>query len=341
MAAYSQDDMEKRLVRYSDLQACTNAFIDARTPGSNKKENFCLIGPGVSEQPGQHVHVKIPHGFNIGGARQPKGCTNSQHSHDTAEVFIVHSGKWAFRWGHDAKDGEVILTAGDVISIPERVFRGFENVGEDDQAFLFAILGGDDPGHVTWAPYVFEAAQGHGLFLMEDGRLVDTSLGETIPEGLALQAPTTLEDVTQFRSISHDEMQDCVQLDGEGIGEIRSVMSQHSQGVKELAIIGSANPTEGLDAGKMAWPHGFHVRRIEMQQEGQLPMHQRHEEEVIFIHLGVVRITWDGGALELNKGDTITIPKGLVRSLKNVSSMSAILFVVRGENAPKAPTWFT
>ena len=40
--------MEKRLVRYADLKGLRNAFIDARTPGSDRKENFTIIGPGVA-----------------------------------------------------------------------------------------------------------------------------------------------------------------------------------------------------------------------------------------------------------------------------------------------------
>ena len=63
--------MEARVVRYADLRPCYNAFIDTRTPGSQAKENFTVIGPGVSETPDQYVHIAEPHGFNIGGARQP------------------------------------------------------------------------------------------------------------------------------------------------------------------------------------------------------------------------------------------------------------------------------
>ena len=88
--------LQARAVRYKDLKPCTNAFIDTRSPGSDKKENFTIIGPGVAENPNQHVHIKIPHGFNIGGARQPVNCLNSQHSHLTEEVFVVHHGKWDF-----------------------------------------------------------------------------------------------------------------------------------------------------------------------------------------------------------------------------------------------------
>ncbi|MCA3018339.1 MAG: cupin, partial [Rhodocyclaceae bacterium] len=91
--------LAERLVRYAELIPCTNAFIDARSPGSDQKENFTIIGPGVAENPQQHVHIREPHGFNIGAARQPPGCTNSLHSHDSAEVFIIHTGTWRFFWG--------------------------------------------------------------------------------------------------------------------------------------------------------------------------------------------------------------------------------------------------
>ena len=37
--------LRQRLVRYIELQPCTNAFIDARSPGSDQKENFTIIGP--------------------------------------------------------------------------------------------------------------------------------------------------------------------------------------------------------------------------------------------------------------------------------------------------------
>ena len=64
----SQQDMEQRIVRYGDLVPCRTAFIDAHTPGSDQKENFTIIGGGVSESADQHVHIKDTPGFNIGSA---------------------------------------------------------------------------------------------------------------------------------------------------------------------------------------------------------------------------------------------------------------------------------
>ena len=120
---WTSERMERRGVRYAGLAPCRNAFIDTRTPGSEAKENFTIIGPGVSENPDQYVHIAEPHGFNIGGARQPPGCVNSQHSHDTAEVFIVHSGNWRFDLGEHGEDAQVALVPGDVATALRANFR--------------------------------------------------------------------------------------------------------------------------------------------------------------------------------------------------------------------------
>lgn len=336
----SVQDMERRIVRYGDLIPCNTAFIDARTPGSDKKENFTIIGPGVSENPGQHVHVKIPHGFNIGGARQPKGCVNSQHSHETAEVFLVHTGNWAFRWGETGDDGEVILGPGDVISIPVHVFRGFECV-EGEDSFLFAILGGDDPGHVTWAPYVFEQAAEHGLVLTKAGRLIDTAIGEQVPDGDAPCAPTSAATAASLRRMTREEMSACVV----SCSELRqapaqtSFLSARSVGVEEYPVLGPANALEKIDAAKVANPHGFHFRKLVFKPNGVIPSHSRAEEDVVFVHRGAISLHWDAHHLILNEGDTATIPKAMVRRWRNAGTSDTELFVVRGGDTPGGPSW--
>jgi quercetin dioxygenase-like cupin family protein len=325
----------ERLVRYADLKPCTTAFIDTRTPGSAEKENFTIIGPGVAESPDQHIHISIPHGFNIGGARQPPGCLNSQHSHETAEVFVVHSGTWAFLLGPDKEDGEVILGPGDTISIPTQVFRGFKNVGEDT-GFLFAVLGGDDPGHVTWAPYVFENAKSFGLVLLEDGSLVDATRGETIPEGKKPMPPTTDEDVAKQRRLRADEMGDCVvkytEL-GDGADAAGSIPI-----LKEVPIIGKANGGEQIGAGRMNWPHGFNLRYITVDPGVASKQHKRHEEEVIFVHKGRLTVTFPEGDLELVPGDTLTIPIDMPRAFGNDGSDVAEAYIVRGGDDPQPAT---
>jgi quercetin dioxygenase-like cupin family protein len=183
--------MSLEIVRFAELIPCRSAFIDAHTPGSDRKENYTIIGAGVSESPDQHVHIAQTPGFNIGAAAQPAGCTNSLHSHRTAEVFLIHSGTWRFFWGLYGDKGSVTVRPGDTISLPTHMFRGFENITPptpetpDGYGFMFAVLGGNDAGGgVVWAPQVLEAAQNHGLVLLENGRLLNTKLGETAPTGL-------------------------------------------------------------------------------------------------------------------------------------------------------------
>ena len=85
------------------------------------------------------------------------------------------------------------------------MFRGFENITELNESnpngygFMFAVLGGNDSGGgVLWAPQVIEAAQAHGLVLLENGLLIDTHNGESIPDGIAPRKPLEGADLEAF-----------------------------------------------------------------------------------------------------------------------------------------------
>jgi quercetin dioxygenase-like cupin family protein len=327
--------LEERLVRYKDLKPCHTAFIDTRSPGSDKKENFTIIGPGVAENPDQHVHISIPHGFNIGGARQPPHCLNSQHSHLTNEVFVVHSGTWAFRTGVDAGDGEVILTAGDVISLPTDIFRGFENVG-DDSGFLYAVLGEDDPGRVTWAPKVFDLAKDHGLILLEDGSLLDTQAGECLSEGQTPMPRTTSEQVARHQIVDSDSAEAIVirKRDFEWSG---GTALSGFNGVQEVALLGPASEVESLPEGHLGWLHGFSLRVLKLSPGASIPAHSRNEEEVMFIQEGNCHVMVDGESLGLSPGDTFTTPIGASRSFANEDDENCVIYLTRRGNQPEAP----
>ncbi len=333
---HNQADLAQRLVRYRDLIPCTTAFIDTRTPG-NQKENFTIIGPGVAESPEQYVHINIPHGFNIGGVRQQPHCVNSQHSHETAEVFIIQNSEWAFRWGVDADEGEIVLGPGDVISIPTQVFRGFENVGKGT-GYMCSVLGGDDPGRVTWAPVVFEMAAAHGLILLENGQLVDTTKGETVPEGLSAMPVTSEAEINRMRHLTMQEMAGCVYVMSHARAKAKTVLTEHNA-CEEVPVIGPANPAEKIAAGKMNWQHGFHLRCLIMPPAGEIAAHARLEEEVIYVYQGELAIAWEQGQLSLKRGDVITLPKNLSRRLINASGKTTTAYIVRGGDRPAAPQW--
>jgi quercetin dioxygenase-like cupin family protein len=287
-----------RTVRYADLAPCYNAFIDCRTPGSEAKENFTIIGPGVSENPDQHVHIAEPHGYNIGGARQPPGCVNSQHSHDTAEVFVVHSGRWRFELGEHGEDAQVELHPGDVISIPTQVFRGFtamENAEDGSAGFLWAVLGQDDPGRVTWAPLVFDMAKDFGLVLLENGSLVDTTAGEAVPTDVPRMTPTSRAAADAFR-----------RMDG---GQAEAIVWRHAN-----SDCTAATPIIGAE-GPLNWDHGFQLDRIDIAPGETIDWDDADGKDVLFIHRGSVDVECEDGFVTLGAGDTISLPAGWPRRL--------------------------
>ena len=303
---WTATSMEARVVRYADLRPCYNAFIDTRTPGSEAKENFTIIGPGVSENPDQYVHITEPHGFNIGGARQPPDCVNSQHSHDTAEVFVVHSGHWRFDLGEHGDDARIALGPGDVISLPPGMFRGFTNVGEET-GFLFAILGGNDPGRVLWAPEVFDMAANYGLVLLENGSLVDTAAGQAVPPEARPMPRTNPEQVAKLRRATAE---DAARMVWRGSAPTRGV----------APIIGEHAP---LNA-----PHPFRLERLCLGEDMAADRNSPIAPEVLFIQSGKVTVAWNGGELSLAAGDTMTLPIGLDRRLS--SAGEATVYRVSG-----------
>ncbi|MCX9147814.1 cupin domain-containing protein [Erythrobacter sp. WG] len=309
--------IESRIVRYADLVPCRDAFIDTRSPGSDQKENFTIIGPGVAENPNQHVHISEPHGFNIGGARQPPRCLNSQHSHETVEVFYVHSGQWRFMSGEHGTDGEVFMGPGDLISLPTRMFRGFENVGEDE-GFLWAVLGGDDAGHVLWAPYVFAMARDYGLVLLEDGTLIDTAKGEAVPAGAKIMPETTAQQVEALTRADSQALAACVVPAGMARPPAGATAPL---GVTERLLIG---------APPIDWPHGFTLSEATLAPGAALPPHRLRVPDVWFVQEGAVAVAIGEETALCGPGDTITVPVGTVRALSNPGATPAKVVQVRG-----------
>lgn len=305
---WALEALEARVVRYRDLVPCRNAFIDSRTPGSDAKENFTIIGPGVSENPDQHVHIAEPHGFNIGGARQPPRCTNSQHSHDTAEVFVVHSGRWQFTFGEHGEDAQVEAEPGDIVSFPIHAFRGFENIGEET-GFLWSVLGGDDPGRVLWAPKVFEMATTYGLILLENGALVDTTIGQTPPPSIEPMPVTGAEAIAGLRKMRPED-----------IDEVISRVSRQPRVGQEL-VIGPG--------GNLPPAEGFTVSRLNLKDGEEGEETAPPYPEVLFVQSGSAKISTPDATIKLGQGDTMTIPVGLARSYSALAE-GAELIIVRG-----------
>ena len=317
----TRDEMEGRIVRYGELVPCRTAFIDAHTPGSDRKENFAIVGAGVSENAGQHVHLRESHGFNVGAAGQPPKCRNSLHLHHTAEVFFVLKGRWRFFWGRRGTAGEVVLEEGDLFDIPTGIFRGFENVGTD-YGMLMAILGGDDAGGgVVWAPQVLADARAHGLILGDDGRIYDTGKGERLPEGVGPMPP--LDDET-LAAIPEPAASEVV---GDFVARYRDLMALARD--RPCTVIG--------ERGIIRDRPGFEVEFLARGSVSNEPRATgRHE--VLMVMRGHWRLSWEGGETVLNPGDTCVAPPGLRRRLVPAMSGEASLYRVVGTEDPAGPT---
>ena len=318
----THEDMKQRIVRYGELIPCRTAFIDTHTPGSDLKENFTIIGGGVSENPDQHVHIRETPGFNIGAAGQPPKCRNSLHSHRTAEVFWVLKGRWRFFWGRWGTAGEVVLEEGDIFNIPTGIFRGFENIGQK-HGMLMAILGGDDAGGgVIWAPQVIEEAREHGLILADSGRLYDTMKGESLPDSVQPMPTLTEMELSTYPESPVSEV-------------VPAYVARHWD-MTALAS-GSPAPVIGEDAMIVDRP-GFEVDYL---TRNSIPdeLYTTNRHEILMVFEGHWRLAWNGGSEVLGPGDTCAVPPGAPHSLSPAVSGANGLFRVRNTDDPAGPTW--
>ncbi len=315
------EEIEARIVRYGDLVPCKTAFIDAHTPGSDSKENFTIIGGGVSESLDQHVHITETPGFNIGAAGQPPNCRNSLHSHRTAEVFYVHKGRWRFFWGRYGTAGEVVLEEGDIFNIPTGIFRGFENVGTQ-YGMIMAILGGDDAGGgVIWAPQVIQDAADHGLVLAETGQLFDTKKGQPLPEGVAPMALLTDQQLKNYPEVPVE------QVVPEYIGRYHDMMALAASGPAQ--IIG--------ESALICDKPGFEIEFIGRDSlSGPQGGDGRHH--ILLVHEGHWRLQCSEAGSTLAPGDTCAIPAGLPYQLNPTMTGTCSLFRVINTDDPAGPT---
>ncbi|MFJ8932822.1 cupin domain-containing protein [Streptomyces sp. NPDC102364] len=324
-------EIERRTIRRTELIPDKSAFVDTCLPECAGKENYALIGPGVSENPDQVVPVTDPHGFNLGVAAMPNGITNSLHMHFTAEVFSCFSGEWLFRWGVDGSEGEAVVRAGDVITMPTWMFRGFTNIGADD-GWMFSSLGMDETGGVVWAPSVLTAAAERGSFLSADNRLVLGKPGEP-PTDVRLMTPMPEEEIAKLPPVSAQQMRDRLTTPEDLRWSSTPFLDADLPGGgAELALVVGYGITEDRNqAPRVHNPHGFSLAWLRATPGQGMSRHRHDAAQVLIVKDGHWRVTMNREepvSTELGPYDCLSVPAGAWRELENIGDGSGQLVVM-------------
>jgi quercetin dioxygenase-like cupin family protein len=317
----SAGELERRTIRRSDWVSCNAAFIDCRTPGSDRKENYAFIGSGVSQNADQFVNLTELHGYNVGAAGMPNGVTNNLHLHFTAEVFINFGGTFRLRWGVDGKQGEYVSHDGDVITVPTWIFRGFTNEGDDD-GILLTVLGQDVTGGIIWGPSVLEQAESYGLYLTADSRLIDTVAGDAVPTDVPLIKPMKQRYIDQLTTYSVEEMRRRVIQPGDRVYSKRPFLCTDLPGGNaELALgIGYGMSQDRRQVPNVHEPHSFSLAWLRAVPGEGVLRHRHPETQVLTVKSGVWEVILNDGEdqqiARLGVQDALSVPGGSWRTFK-------------------------
>jgi quercetin dioxygenase-like cupin family protein len=332
---------ETRLVRRADLAACDEAFVDCRLEGSTPKFNYSIIGPGVTQADDQLVNLPEPHGFSLGAAAMPKGVTNNLHIHYTAEVFMIFKGEWLFRWGADGKEGEFVGRAGDILSMPTWIFRGFTNIGADD-GWIFTALGRDETGGVIWHPDILRRAADTGLYLSKTNMLIDLAKGDPLPDRGDLLEPLSEAFIAELQHVGPDEMRSRITTAAERLWSpqalLQSVLPGHRAAI--APVIGWGMSEDRMARPKTVNPHGFSIEWLRIEAGSCVGPFRTNPKQVLIVQFGAVEITLgDGSQVTARPWDIFSVPEGEWRSLRSIGAEDALMIVMTAGDARALIEW--
>ncbi len=340
----SPEEARNRLLTKDKYVSCAVAFIDCKKPGSHLKQNYSMIGPGVTSSADQVINLREPHGFNIGAAAMPVGITNNLHIHFTAEVFLIFDGGYTFRWGPNGDDGELTGSTGDILSVPTWIFRGFTNMGPGE-GWIFTALGGDDTGGIIWHPGIIQEAAQYGLYLTKDNMLVDTTKGQKKPDESELIELIPPDEIAKLRRYTVEQMAQRVVTKAERDWSEDALLDSRLPGHRSAMapVIGYGMSQERHHNAKILNPHGFSIEWLKLPPGQSVSRHRLNQKQVLMIYSGAVAVTLNGPGheVELTAGarDMISVPADAWRSIANASDVETEMVLVTTGDGRKTPEW--
>ena len=291
--------MNNRIAKFDDLVPSSLPFVEGKLEGHKNRKNFSIVGPGVAEDSKQFVKISMSHGYNLGAVIAEPKNGSGLHSHTTAEVFLIYSGKWRFYWGSEGKD-EIILNAGDIISMPTNMFRAFENVGKEE-GLIFVVLGEDDPGTVTWVPKILRKAKETGMALLDDNSLIDLSV-KKIPEGKKILEPISNDELKKFNNYKVNDLKKYILK-----FENRSTYENNlANGINLIQVLGKQFLDKNLTP-VINQDTGFNLSILKAKK-GILKDLIFDKPSILFSQKGLWNIQIQNSTIKLNSKDTFSIP---------------------------------
>jgi hypothetical protein len=315
----TQAEAERRHLKRKDYVPCVDAFIDCRIPGSMPKENYSMIGPGVTQNAWQFINLQEPHGFNIGAAGMYPGVTNNLHLHFTSETFVVPTGAYTLRWGVRGDEGELSLEAGDIAVMPTWVFRGFSTASEQF-GLLMTVLGGDDTGGIIWSPEVLKRARETGLWLNKDNEVVDETLTGATPTADALLPLMPDDEIAKLKRWSAAQMRAQVIKKSERDFREATLDTAAGHRWKIAPAVGNGMSQHREHQAKVLEPQSFSVEWVQIEAgQGSAPFSTA--EKMVLINLSpALEVVLNSGAetvvQTLGFEDMISIPAHALRSFR-------------------------
>ena len=310
--------MINRLAKFNDLIPSSLPFVEGRLEGHRERKNYTIIGRGVAEDSKQSVKIQSLHGYNLGAVSAMPKNGSGLHSHTTAEVFIIYSGKWRFYWGADGKN-ETVLNKGDIISMPTNMFRAFENYG-DEESLMFVVLGGDDPGIITWVPEILNRAKETGMALLDDNSLIDLRKNE-IPNGRKIIEPISLSELDKFDNYLPTELEKNIFRNQQN-----NIPHDQINNIDIFQVLGKTFNTKKYDP-LINQDTGFNLTILK-SKVGKIENIECSKPTTLFAQQGIWEIKLNDINIKLEKGDTFSVPiKNKISILCNNSEDSTLNFV--------------
>ena len=332
-----KEQARARHIPREDFRPCAEAFVDRRNPNSEGKLNYSFIGPGVAQSDSQEVNIVEAHGFNVGGVSLPPGRVNNLHLHFTAEVFASADGEWEFIWGNEG-EGSLAFGRRDVFTIPTWIYRGFYNRGGDD-AFMFAVIGNDDPGGIVWNPKVLEDAAAAGIRLSETNRVIDESAGERLPAGEGYIEPMPAEEMGRLPTYTPEQAERYV-IRWDGLDWRDDALPG---GGRLATVLGHGMTASRHHRPRVAHPHSFSIEWLSLAPGEETGGWLEGVPMVAFVFDGEPTVLVNGEAdreeVSLATRSIYSVPANAWRGFRNGGGAEATLMLVHGGDERVRPAW--